>query len=82
MSNMSYCRFENTYRDLLDCYRAMDDEKSEREQDYMHRLVDVCRDIIEEYELNEMSQDDDIDDEIEDAVRQSYEHRFNQPKNQ
>jgi len=25
MSNMSYCRFENTYRDLVDCQEALDE---------------------------------------------------------
>ena len=25
MANMSYCRFENTYGDLLACYENMDD---------------------------------------------------------
>lgn len=23
MANMSYCRFENTYKDLIDCYDAL-----------------------------------------------------------
>jgi len=30
MANMSYCRMENTYRDLLDCYNNMDGVASER----------------------------------------------------
>lgn len=25
MSNMSYCRFQNTLGDLIDCHEAMDD---------------------------------------------------------
>ena len=59
MANMSYCRFENTYKDLLDCYNNMNNITSEREHDYMQRLVDVCRDIIDEYELVKMSEEDD-----------------------
>lgn len=26
MTNMSYCRWENTYRDFEDCYRSLMDE--------------------------------------------------------
>lgn len=29
MANMSYCRFENTSNDLLDCYNAMVDDLDE-----------------------------------------------------
>ena len=62
---MSYCRFENTYRDLLDCLSAMNDQLSDREKGYRDRLVDVCKEIIEEYELTKMSESDDVwgDDE-------------------
>ena len=59
MANMSYCRFENTYKDLLDCSNNMNNITSERERDYMQRLVDVCKDIIDEYELVKMSEEDD-----------------------
>jgi hypothetical protein len=57
MANMSYCRFENTYRDLLDCLSAMNDRLDDREKGYRDRLVDVCKEIIEEHELNKMSDD-------------------------
>lgn len=69
MANMSYCRFENTYRDLLDCLNNMNNKLSEREAGYKERLVDVCREIIDEYELNKMSEMDD-DDEDEDSNTQ------------
>jgi hypothetical protein len=59
MANMSYCRFENTYRDLLDCLSAMNDRLDDREKGYKDRLVDVCKEIIEEYELTKMSGEDD-----------------------
>jgi len=52
---MSYCRFENTYRDLLDCLNNMNNDLSESEAGYRERLVDVCKEIIDEYELNKMS---------------------------
>ena len=59
MANMSYCRFENTYKDLLDCLNTMNNELSEREAGYRERLVDVCKEIIDEYELNKMSEEED-----------------------
>ncbi len=31
MGNMSYCRFENTYGDLRDCYDALQDAGSVNE---------------------------------------------------
>ena len=60
---MSYCRFENTYRDLLDCLSAINDRLDDREKGYRDRLVDVCKEIIDEYELNKMSDDVWGDDE-------------------
>jgi hypothetical protein len=59
MANMSYCRFENTYRDLLDCLDAMNDRVDDREKGYRDRLVGICREIIDEYELNKISEEDD-----------------------
>ena len=60
MPNMSYCRFENTYRDLVDCYENINDtDLSNRESEYREKLIDVCREILEEYELNKMSEWDD-----------------------
>lgn len=51
MSNMSYCRFENTYHDLKDCYDNMDDsDLSEIETKYRARLVELCATIAEEYD--------------------------------
>lgn len=61
MANMSYCRFENTYRDLVDCFTALeqiayDNESiSDREWDYAKRMRDLCEQFVEEF--------DDIDEE-------------------
>ena len=52
-------QFENTYKDLLQCLNNMNNELSERETEYKERLVDVCREIIDEYELSKISEDDD-----------------------
>lgn len=48
MSNMSYCRFENTLADLEDCLDHIGDELSDTEEYARQRLVEVCRMIIEE----------------------------------
>lgn len=76
MGNMSYCRFENTLRDLQDCHRAMNDglELSQSEQRNFIRMVELCRDITDMYEgysekeLKAISSeyDEDEDDEDED----------------
>lgn len=47
MSNMSYCRFENTYGDLQDCLEALNeqDELSESEAKYRDLLIKMCAEI-------------------------------------
>ena len=58
MSNMSYCRFENTVNDLEDCAEHMNDENlSETEEKAREQLIDLCRDILDECEQ-------DLDDEV------------------
>ena len=48
MSNMSYCRFENTLNDLRDCYRNFDSEElSDSETIARQKLVELCQEIIE-----------------------------------
>ena len=50
MSNMSYCRFENTYRDLQDCKENMDDtDLSDTEKKYRKWLIELCQDIASDY---------------------------------
>lgn len=67
MSNMSYCKFENTFRDLEDCYYSLQDGKSQREASYMKSLVLKCADIIEEM-MSGRNEDFYIDrDELEEA---------------
>ena len=53
MANMSYCRFENMYRDLRDCHEAMESGEniSNRERDYMLSLLKLCKDIADESEF-------------------------------
>lgn len=59
MGNMNYCRFENTYESLKECLTALQDEggvkvleekASQYEKPYIKRLVEMCRDIADEYQ--------------------------------
>lgn len=54
MSNMSYCRFENTARDLRDCRDALDDgvtpaELCQNEAAACRRLIRLCEEIADNY---------------------------------
>ena len=53
MANMSYCRFENTYHDLYDCYEHIFDQLSENEEHYRDMLVQLCQDILADLDLLE-----------------------------
>lgn len=59
--NMSYCRFENTYNDLIDCIENMSKESSnDRDERYRERLLLLMKDTVESGEI------DEILEEIED----------------
>ncbi len=49
MANMSYCRFENTYRDLKDCSLNMDEPGSSSEKMFRERLIKLCVQIADDY---------------------------------
>jgi hypothetical protein len=54
MSNMSYCRFQNTYRDLLDCEDSMNDsDLSPEEARAREKLLKLCQQIVREYAAEE-----------------------------
>jgi hypothetical protein len=58
MSNMSYCRFENTYHDLQDCYENINRKASnERDERYRLRLKELVK------EMSEIVDDEDFEDE-------------------
>ena len=51
MANMSYCRFENTFRDMQDCFEHMDDgDLSESEDKYRNRLIELAQQVASYYE--------------------------------
>lgn len=58
MSNMSYCRFENTLQDLRDCYESLDNESIEsyfkkyggsERKSFLDMLV-LMRDFVNDFE--------------------------------
>lgn len=57
MSNMSYCRFENTYNDLLECQQALDEDgvigvechANNYERPYIRQLIELCQEIVVQY---------------------------------
>ena len=49
MTNMSYCRFENTYKDLDDCINHwFDIGQSDTEKEYKEKLLNLCKMIVNE----------------------------------
>jgi len=62
MGNMSYCRFENTLRDLEDChsalYRIYDEvnEMSKYEKNAVVGLIDLCKIISHEWAVDEIEE--------------------------
>tara|TARA_R100000808_G_scaffold13649_2_gene32924 strand:+ start:453 stop:650 length:198 start_codon:yes stop_codon:yes gene_type:complete len=52
MGNMSYCRFENTEKDLTDCLYAIEEEEytdlsSYHEERALRDLFDTCEAILD-----------------------------------
>jgi hypothetical protein len=67
---MSYCRFENTYQDLQDCYDALQEsgsvnelekDRNEYEKKYVRKLVEMCKNIAEEF--GDYDEEDEEDEE-------------------
>jgi len=47
---MSYCRFQNTLQDLRDCRDNMDGDLTTEESAAKEKLVELCREIAQNYE--------------------------------
>ncbi|MCK9432539.1 MAG: hypothetical protein M0R00_06245 [Candidatus Omnitrophica bacterium] len=55
MSNMGYCRFQNTFNDLRDCEEHFDDQDlSEEEHRARIRMYDICKDIVDNFEREDL----------------------------
>jgi hypothetical protein len=64
MANMSYCRFQNTYLDLLDCSNNLSDKDlSDSEKMARKNLLELCKEMIEDLEFNNYGElEDDLDE--------------------
>ena len=53
--NMSYCRFENTFNDLIDCFdNIWEEAENERDERYRKNMIQFLKERIDEIEeLNE-----------------------------
>jgi hypothetical protein len=64
MANMSYCRFENTYNDLIDCIENLNKvADSERDERYRKRLIELMIETVESGDAEEALEAEDEDDE-------------------
>jgi hypothetical protein len=61
MGNMSYCRFENTLKDLRDCAENINNTHlSEREKSKRDLLIELCQEIVDEADMElEITDDED-----------------------
>lgn len=69
MSNMSYCRFRNTYNDMLDCIDHIDEVEDEyepisrEEHEARLSLIQACADVLDRFNV-------DFDgDDLSDAMK-------------
>ena len=70
MPNMSYCRFENTYNDLIDCLDNISSEAgNERDERYRIRLIKLIADNMDL--INDLK---DIEPEYQQAQPTMYIH--------
>ena len=68
MGNMSYCRFENTYADLQECYdslseagsiKEVEENANQYEKKYIRKLVELCKEIVADFGDEDEDEDDD-----------------------
>ena len=64
MPNMSYCRFENTVKDMRDCINAIEDGETDELSNYeiraLEEFLDLARDITNlEYDIEQILEDYD-----------------------
>jgi len=68
MANMSYCRFENTLRDLRDCYDNMDNDNLSKSEFYARKqMIEMCINIANQHDdiVEQEFLEDDFEDEPE-----------------
>lgn len=50
MANMSYCRFQNTLSDFIDCVENLDNISSEEEKRAAKKLYEYAQEYVERFE--------------------------------
>lgn len=66
--NMSYCRFENTYKDLMECQNALEDFiqndedciSSDSERGYAKKLIALAKEIADNYEESDIDRQSEM----------------------
>ena len=66
MANMSYCRFQNTVRDLADCKHNLTSVESVAEAKAALKLFRLCEDIATSYDVDTLADPNEI---AADAIR-------------
>ena len=64
MSNMSYCRWQNTLQDLRDCLEHIDDKVSEAENKARIKMVELFKQYSN-YDEGDFETESDEDEESE-----------------
>lgn len=63
MANMSYCRFENTYHDFVDCVEAIEyddfEELSDSEKRYAKLLYEACERFVGLFPQDELTNNEE-----------------------
>ena len=65
MSNMSYCRFQNTVSDLRDCVEAIayNPPTSAEEIAAAKRMAKLCEEFLENFDADALEVDEDTDED-------------------
>lgn len=63
MSNMSYCRFENTSKDLQDCLDNWNKPTSDSEEKHKLKIYELAKDIVEKVDSESINEFGDTDEE-------------------
>ena len=67
MSNMSYCRFQNTFADLRECEEHFDEALDEDEAHARERILAICKRLAEynKEDLRVSSEDEEDEEDVE-----------------
>jgi len=53
MPNMSYCRFENTFNDFMDCLQNITEETNSRDEQYRQDMLALLVEMVEQCDSQE-----------------------------